>query len=50
MYMLQSKDSSYHNLYKLFVWMICIRLVLYIMICFFMVCMTIFIIAAITTG
>lgn len=44
------KDHSYHNLWKLFVWMICVRLAIYLMICAFMICMTFIIVVSIATG
>lgn len=50
MYDLQMKDHTYHNLWKLFVWMICVRLMIYMIICSFMICMTFIIVVAIVTG
>lgn len=50
MYDLQNKNHKFKDLYNLMIWMICIRLFIYGMICSFMACFSVFVCCAIASG
>lgn len=50
MYDLQNKNHKFKDLYNLMIWMICIRLFIYGMICSFFACFSVFVCCAIASG
>jgi hypothetical protein len=50
MYDLQRANKRYINMYGFFIWMLCIRFLIYLIICLFMVCLSFVVCVAIATG
>lgn len=50
MYELQHKKPKYQVFYSLLIWMLCIRLFFYMMICSFFMCFSVFVCCAIASG
>lgn len=50
MYSLQQENKQYLGMYSLFIWMLCIRFLLYMFICMFMWCLSFAVCVAVATG